>query len=94
MHILMMKIQTINLIKSKLLFPILGMFVGILFSLCESIVAYSDTASPSEPIKEIFFNTISDNFFNKNTLVYTSMGIGIGLLLNLIISIFNRKRRD
>lgn len=90
----MMKIQTINLIKSKLLFPILGMFVGILFSLCESIVAYSDTASPSEPIKEIFFNTISDNFFNKNTLVYTSMGIGIGLLLNLIISIFNRKRRD
>ena len=94
MHILMMKIQTINLIKSKLLFPILGMFVGILFSLCETIVAYSDTASPSEPIKEIFFNTISNNFFNKNTLVYTSMGIGIGLLLNLIISIFNRKRRD
>ena len=94
MHILMMKIQTINLIKSKLLFPILGMFVGILFSLCETMVAYSDTASPSEPIKEIFFNTISDNFFNKNTLVYTSMGIGIGLLLNLIISIFNRKRRD
>ena len=90
----MMKIQTINLIKSKLLFPILGMFVGILFSLCETIVAYSDTASPSEPIKEIFFNTISNNFFNKNTLVYTSMGIGIGLLLNLIISIFNRKRRD
>ena len=90
----MMKIQTINLIKSKLLFPILGMFVGILFSLCETMVAYSDTASPSEPIKEIFFNTISDNFFNKNTLVYTSMGIGIGLLLNLIISIFNRKRRD
>jgi hypothetical protein len=94
MHILMMKIQTINLIKSKLLFPILGMFVGILFSLCETMVAYSDTASPSEPIKEIFFNTISNNFFNKNTLVYTSMGIGIGLLLNLIISIFNRKRRD
>lgn len=61
----MMKIQTINLIKSKLLFPILGMFVGILFSLCEAIVAYSDTASPSEPIKEIFFNTISNNFFNK-----------------------------
>lgn len=90
----MMKIQTINLIKSKLLFPILGMFVGILFSLCEAIVAYSDTAFPSEPIKEIFFNTISNNFFNKNTLVYTSMGIGIGLLLNLIISIFNRKRRD
>ena len=90
----MMKIQTINLIKSKLLFPILGMFVGILFSLCETIAAYSDTASPSEPIKEIFFNTISNNFFNKNTLVYTSMGIGIGLLLNLIISIFNRKRRD
>ncbi|WP_315512570.1 hypothetical protein [Capnocytophaga sputigena] len=90
----MMKIQTINLIKSKLLFPILGMFVGILFSLCETMVAYSDTASPSEPIKEIFFNTISNNFFNKNTLVYTSMGIGIGLLLNLIISIFNRKRRD
>jgi hypothetical protein len=89
-----MKIQTINLIKSKLLFPILGMFVGILFSLCETMVAYSDTASPSEPIKEIFFNTISNNFFNKNTLVYTSMGIGIGLLLNLIISIFNRKRRD
>ena len=58
------------------------------------MVAYSDTASPSEPIKEIFFNTISNNFFNKNTLVYTSMGIGIGLLLNLIISIFNRKRRD
>jgi hypothetical protein len=91
---MMMKIQTINLIKSKLLFPILGMFAGILFSLCEAIVAYSDTASPSEPIKEIFFNTISNNFFNKNTLVYTSMGIGIGLLLNLIISIFNRKRRD
>ena len=90
----MMKIQTINLIKSKLLFPILGMFVGILFSLCEAIVAYSDTAFPSDPIKEIFFNTISNNFFNKNTLVYTSMGIGIGLLLNLIISIFNRKRRD
>ena len=90
----MMKIQTINLIKSKLLFPILGMFVGILFSLCETMVAYSDTASPSEPIKEIFFNTISNNFFNKNTLVYTSMGIGIGLLLNLIMSIFNRKRRD
>ena len=90
----MMKIQTINLIKSKLLFPILGMFVGILFSLCETMVAYSDTASPSEPIKEIFFNTISNNFFNKNTLVYTSMGIGTGLLLNLIISIFNRKRRD
>jgi hypothetical protein len=89
-----MKIQTINLIKSKLLFPILGMFVGILFSFCEAIVAYSDTTSPSEPIKEIFFNTISDNFFNKNTLVYTSMGIGTGLLLNLIISIFNRKRRD
>ena len=36
-----MKIQTINLnlyIKSNLLFPILGVLVGILFSLCEAMV--------------------------------------------------------
>ena len=92
-----MKIQTINLnlyIKSNLLFPILGVLVGISFSLCEAMVSYSDTASPSEPVKEKFFNAISKNFFNENTLVYASIGIGTGLLLNLIISIFNRKRRD
>ncbi|GIZ16380.1 hypothetical protein RCZ15_24390 [Capnocytophaga catalasegens] len=58
------------------------------------MVSYSDTASPSEPVKEIFFNAISNNFFNENTLVYVSIGIGTGLLLNLIISILNRKRRD
>ena len=58
-----MKIRFINLnlyMKSKLVFSVLGVFVGALFSLCEAIVSYGDTASPGESVKEMFFNTISN----------------------------------
>lgn len=77
--------------KNKYIFPILGVVVGILFSLWEALISYGDTASPSEPIKEMFFNAISNNFFNENTLVYVSIGIGTGLLLNFIINMFKKE---
>ncbi|WP_282636805.1 hypothetical protein [Sphingobacterium thalpophilum] len=65
----------------KKVLTIVGGSIGLLFSILDSVVSYSDTA----PIDEYGISIISWQFFIKKILVYILIGGGLGWLIGFIV---------
>ncbi len=62
--------------------------IGLLFSILDSVVSYSDTA----PIDEYGMSIISWQFFIKKILVYILIGGGLGWLIGFIVDKLKRNK--
>lgn len=69
---------------------ILGGVLGLLFSILDSVVGYSDTAS----LDEFGMGIISWRFFIEKTIVYIVIGLLLGWLMELIISRLRKITHD
>ncbi len=67
---------------------IIGGSLGLLFSIWDSVVSYSDTAS----LNEYGISIISWQFFIKKILVYILIGGVLGWLTGLIIDKLKRNK--
>lgn len=67
---------------------IVGGSIGLLFSILDSVVSYSDTA----PIDEYGISIISWQFFIKKILVYILIGGGLGWLIGFIVDKLKRSK--
>ncbi|MGB3063500.1 hypothetical protein [Sphingobacterium thalpophilum] len=67
---------------------IVGGGIGLLFSILDSVVSYSDTA----PIDEYGISIISWQFFIKKILVYILIGGGLGWLIGFIVDKLKRSK--
>ncbi|WP_343539573.1 hypothetical protein [Sphingobacterium thalpophilum] len=67
---------------------IVGGSIGLLFSILDSVVSYSDTA----PIDEYGISIISWQFFIKKILVYILIGGGLGWLIGFIVDKLKRNK--
>ncbi len=67
---------------------IVGGSIGLLFSILDSVVSYSDTA----PIDEYGISIISWQFFIKKMLVYILIGGGLGWLIGFIVDKLKRSK--
>lgn len=65
----------------RLVFIIIGGIAGVLFSLWDAMVSYSDTASIDD---QFGLAIISWPFFLIKTLIYLSMGSVFGWLISLV----------
>lgn len=65
---------------------IVGGSIGLLFSILDSVVSYSDTA----PIDEYGISIISWQFFIKKMVVYILIGGGLGWLIGFIVDKLNK----
>lgn len=72
----------------KKILLIIGVLVGILFSLWDSMVNYADTAPIND---EMGIEIISWPFFIKKTLIYMVIGGLTGCLISFIIHKFYRR---
>lgn len=67
---------------------IVGGSIGLLFSILDSVVSYSDTA----PIDEYGISIISWQFIIKKMLVYILIGGGLGWLIGFIVDKLKRSK--
>lgn len=67
---------------------IVGGSIGLLFSILDSVVSYSDTA----PIDEYGISIISWQFFIKKMVVYILIGGGLGWLIGFIVDKLKRNK--
>ncbi|MEZ0452842.1 hypothetical protein ABTW24_14695 [Sphingobacterium thalpophilum] len=67
---------------------IVGGSIGLLFSILDSVVSYSDTA----PIDEYGISIISWQFFIKKMVVYILIGGGLGWLIGFIVDKLKRSK--
>jgi len=72
----------------KKVLTIVGGSIGLLFSILDSVVSYSDTA----PIGEYGISIISWQFFIKKILVYILIGGGLGWLIGFIVDKLKRSK--
>ncbi|MPS65592.1 hypothetical protein [Chryseobacterium sp.] len=74
----------------KKILTIIGGVLGLLFSIWDSVVSYSDTA----PLEEYGISIVSWQFFIKKTLVYILIGLLSGWLVGLIIHKLKKNKND
>ncbi|WP_028069674.1 hypothetical protein [Sphingobacterium thalpophilum] len=72
----------------KKVLTIVGGSIGLLFSILDSVVSYSDTA----PIDEYGISIISWQFFIKKMVVYILIGGGLGWLIGFIVDKLKRSK--
>ncbi|MCW8313120.1 hypothetical protein AB3466_11925 [Sphingobacterium thalpophilum] len=72
----------------KKVLTIVGGSIGLLFSILDSVVSYSDTA----PIDEYGISIISWQFFIKKMVVYILIGGGLGWLIGFIVDKLKRNK--
>lgn len=71
--------------KKRSIFSVVGMFLGMGFSVVDGVVSYTDTASLEEPLSGMIGNILSSEIFIKHFLIYSLMGLVVGFVFGLFM---------
>ena len=71
--------------KKRSIFSVVGMFLGMGFSVVDGVVSYTDTASLEEPLSRMLANILSSEIFIKHFLIYSLIGLGVGFVFGLFM---------
>ena len=71
--------------KKRSIFSVVGMFLGMGFSVVDGLVSYTDTASLEEPLSGMIGNILSSEIFIKHFLFYSLMGLIVGFVFGLFM---------